>query len=379
MKKRYRIAIIAGQLVVGGAERQLFLWLSHLDREIFQPVVLTLHPDCGDYWEPYIESLGIPLIRIKHRRNRLVRLIDIVKSLRPYKPQLIHGWHLFASPYAGLAAKLLGAKSLGGVRSSFRAFKDLTYESRITLRFVDAILTNSATVSDQITPLLKQKNQSIYTVQNAVEDQSDDRLIIRQKLSKLFDISPSGIWIGTIGRMDPGKHIDIFLRVVEKLCKEFNDFHCLIIGDGSERASLERITDELSIRQYVTFTGEIPGASAWLSAFDIFCFTSLSEGLPNAVMEAAAAGIPIVSWRISFIQELLEDRQTAILVEPEDLAGMKGALIELMVSPNLRKKMGKTAQSHILSKFSLDCYIRQMTHVYDTILSTVSIPSRPEK
>src|SRR6202022_4182355 len=83
---RYRVAIIAGQLVVGGAERQLYLWLSHLDRSRFEPVVVTLHPDCSDYWEGAIESLGIPLLRVARRRNPLARLLEITRKVRPYRP-----------------------------------------------------------------------------------------------------------------------------------------------------------------------------------------------------------------------------------------------------------------------------------------------------
>ena len=78
MSSKYNLAIIAGQLVVGGAERQLYLWLSHIDRAKFSPIVLTLHPGYGDYWEDPIESLGIPLIRIPRRRNRVLRAFNIV-------------------------------------------------------------------------------------------------------------------------------------------------------------------------------------------------------------------------------------------------------------------------------------------------------------
>ena len=99
---------MAGQLVVGGAERQLYLWLSHLDRTRFRPVVVTLHPEYGDYWEGPIESLDIPVLRVPRRRNRLWRLAQVVRLLHPFRPSLVHGWHLFASPYAGAAAGCCG-------------------------------------------------------------------------------------------------------------------------------------------------------------------------------------------------------------------------------------------------------------------------------
>ena len=76
------IAVIAGQLVVGGAERQLYLWLANLDQRKYKPVVLTLNPGHGDHWEKPVESLGIPLLRVPKNANRLLRLFEIVKLLR---------------------------------------------------------------------------------------------------------------------------------------------------------------------------------------------------------------------------------------------------------------------------------------------------------
>jgi glycosyltransferase involved in cell wall biosynthesis len=368
MTRRHKIAIIAGQLVVGGAERQLYLWLSNLDRERFQPVVLTLHPGHNDYWEIPIRDLGIPLITIPHRCIRLVRVLDIARVLLSYKPQLIHGWHLFASPYAGLTAKLLGAKSLGGVRGAFRAFRDHSWESRLTLWFVDAIMANSSSVAEQLKAVRWGRKQIVYTVQNAVEDQAGNRLIMREALTRRFGFANRGVWIGSIGRLDPGKRFDNLLKALALLSVEVKDFHFLLVGDGPERGRLERMADELGIRQYVTFTGEVPGASAWLGALDIFCFTSLDEGLPNAVMEAAAAGVSIVSWRVPFIEEILKGREVAYLVEPEDLVGFKNALVALSHSPALRSKLGQAARKHVLEAFSLKKFVQHMTCVYEDLL-----------
>ena len=152
------------------------------------------------------------------------------------------------------------------------------------------------------------------------------------------------------------------------LSVEVKDFHFLLVGDGPERGRLERMADKLGIRQYVTFTGEVPGASTWLGALDVFCFTSLDEGLPNAVMEAAVAGIPIVSWGLPFMKELLKNGEVACLVEPEDLASFKNALVDLIHSPTLQDHLGQAASQHVLETFSLENFVRQMTYVYEDLL-----------
>lgn len=378
MSQKYNIAIIAGQLVVGGAERQLYLLLSHLDREKFQPVVLTLHPGHGDYWENAIESLDIPLLRIPHRHSRVVRLLDIVRVLRPYKPQLIHGWHLFSSPYAGVAAKILGAKSMGSLRGSYRAFRNSPQEKILLLHLVDAIFVNSYSTGNKLRAAQKRKRQNIYVVQNAVEDPNNDRLVMREKLSQYFGISPAGMWIGSLGRLYPMKHFDLLLNVLTLLRDDVKDFHFLLIGDGPERSRLERMAGVLGLSQHVTFAGEIPSANAWLSALDIFCFTSLDEGLPNVIMEAAVAGVPVVAWRVPFIEELLEAGSMALLVEPKNIGDFKEALLNLIRSPELRIKIGKAGRDHVIENFSTFRYVQRMVNIYEGCLSIKPKPSFEE-
>ena len=376
MSQKCSVAIIAGQLVVGGAERQLYLWLSHLDRERFDPVVLTLHPGHDDCWEKPIEALGIPLIGVPRRRNRIARLMDVIRGLRPYQPRLIHGWHLFASSYAGVTAKLLGARSLGSLRGSYRVFRGSPPLAGATLSLLDAILANSHSAGDQLSEMSRHGGQRVYTVQNAVEEHKYDRLAVRTELMQRFGLSHTSTWIGSMGRLDAAKRFDITLNTLALLLKRSGDFHLLMIGDGPERARLESLAEALGIAGHVTFAGEVPGAAAWLGALDIFCFTSLDEGLPNAVMEAAVAGLPIVAWRLPFIEEILEKDETALLVEPEDLVGLGDALLGLAKSPELRAKLGQAARNHVLERFSVERFVNRMTSVYEDLLGLQTEPDK---
>jgi glycosyltransferase involved in cell wall biosynthesis len=369
MSQSYKIAIIAGQLVVGGAERQLYLWLSHLNREKFQPVVLTLHPGHGDYWEKPIEALGIPLHRIPHRRNKICRLIQIIKVLRHYKPHLIHGWHLFASVYAGLAAKVLRTKSIGGVRNTYQTFNSHSLEAKLTLWTVDALVANSNATAGLLEQKIRPGKQRVFAVQNAIEDLFIEREAIRKRFIQDYDLPKDAFWIGSLGRLDPLKRFDWLIQVVSKLRDEGCNIHFILIGDGPERQRLERLAKDLELSEIITFTGEVPQASTWLKALDIFAFSSMDEGMPNVIMEAAAAGLPIVTWRLPFYEELLEDGETALLLEPENITALANGIVKLIELPDLRSALGQAAQSHILAFFSLEAYIKKMTDVYESVLA----------
>ena len=360
------VAIIAGQLVVGGAERQLYLWLANLDRERFNPIVLTLHPGYGDYWEKPVEDLGIPLFRINQRKNRIARMKEISQVLSPFQPQLVHGWHLFSGAYASLVAPRFKAKSLVGIRSSFESIQN-SLELRIAECFADAFITNSESAAARIKSE-KPSVRQVYVVPNAVIVDFEAREAVREKLKQELGLRPDALWLIAIGRMEQLKHFDELLEVAASLREKHCNFQLILIGGGAEESYLKQLSQQLRLEDYVRITGEIPNANQWLKGFDIFCMPSVSEGLPNVVMEAAAAGLPIVTWQLPFYEELLTPEETALMAAPGDRAGFEQAVLKLINDQSLREELGAAAQAQITEKFSLDRYIQNMTRVYEMML-----------
>ena len=367
MDEKRKVAIIAGQLVVGGAERQLYLWLAHMDRDKFDPLVITLHPNHNDYWEKPIEDLGIPLFRVAQRPAKMGRLVEIIKILRSFDPDIIHGWHFFSSVYAGLAARILRVPCLGGIRSQYSPHEK-GLDNCLVKTNCDAVVANSQAAAYAYQRALKKKHQEIYTVPNAVLDDPSNRDSLRKELAEAHNLPMDALWVCSVGRMDPLKRFDLLLEMADRLRNEKHKFHIVLIGDGPEKAHLEALASSLNINRLISFLGEIPYAGRWLKAMDIFCFPSLSEGLPNAVMEAAAAGLPIVAWKLPFCQELLPDAAQALLVEPGNLEVMSSALSQLLNSAQLRAQYGSAARLHILENFDLARYIQNMTAVYELVL-----------
>ena len=367
------IAIIAGQLVLGGAERQLHLWLSHLDRDRFRPVVVTLHPGAGDYWEETIERMGIPLLRVARTRNRFARLLAVVKALRPYRPELVHGWHLFASPYAGAAGKLLGARaSLGSLRGSFEAYRRQRAEALLTECLVDGILVNSRSAGDRLSASRGAGRKKIYTLPNAVEERVEERSRARAGWSARWGIPEDRFWIGSVGRLDPGKRFDHLLEIVAMLARDGRNVHAVLVGDGPAREDLRQKAAALGIADRTTLAGADPAVRESMGALDLFCFPSPDEGLPNAVMEAAAAGVPILAWRRPFLEELLDAGESAALAEYGDLAGWRGEAESLLKDPERRRRMGEAGRRKILDRFSVGRFVAGLTSAYDDLLGAVS-------
>ncbi len=362
------IAIIAGQLVVGGAERQLHLWLSHLDRDRFRPVVATLHPECGDYWEDSIEGLGVPLLRVPRRRNRLARLWSLVAALRPHRPELVHGWHLFASPYAGATGKFLGARaSLGSLRGSFDAYRRQRAEAVLTECLVDGILVNSRAAGERLAASRGGRRKKIFTLPNAVEDRVLERSRARARWEERWRVPGERFWIGTVGRLEPGKRFDQMIELGARLAGRGADVHLVVVGDGVERGALEERARRRGMADRTTFTGAEPDVRETLGALDLFCFPSADEGLPNAVMEAAAAGVPVLAWRTPFLEELL-GADGALLAESGDFARWEGDVLSLLRNAERRRAAGEAGRRLVLERFSVPRFVTGLTAAYDELL-----------
>jgi glycosyltransferase involved in cell wall biosynthesis len=363
------VAIIAGQLLVGGAERQLYLWLAKMDRTRFRPIVVTLHPDCGDYWEPLIESMDVPVLRVPRRANRLSRSLEIANVLKEFQPELIHAWHLFAGPYAGAAARLLGARAcLGSLRGSFASVQRTRGQALLTMLSTQGMVVNSAAAGASLSSSYGWLCRNIHVVPNAVEERVEARETARRRLCDPWGLSPDNFWIGSMGRFEPLKRFDLLLDVTAALRKRGAKVNLLLIGYGPQLKELNAKAEALGISDSVVFTGADPEARTWLSALDTFCFLSVDEGLPNVIMEAAVAGVPIVSWRTPFLEELLQHQESAILVQQGDITALECAMLQLISDAALRNRLGESARRHVSQEFGIGRYIERMSGVYESML-----------
>jgi glycosyltransferase involved in cell wall biosynthesis len=368
MKPR-SVAIVAGQLVVGGAERQLYLWLAHLDRSLFDPVVVTLHPGCGDYWEPIIEAMGIPVLRIPRRRNRIGRSVEIARALKPFNPELIHAWHLFAGPYAGAAAKMLGGiPALSSVRGSFASVQKSWIESMLAFGLTQGTVVNSESAGAELQRRYRWLCRNVHVVPNAVENNVLPREVARRQLRERWGLPDSAFLLGSMGRFEPLKRFDLVLEVAARLRKRERNVHVVLIGYGPQFKELHAKAEALGIGDAVLFTGADPEARRWLSALDAFCFLSVDEGLPNVVMEAAVAGVPVAGWRTPFVEELLPKPEFAMLVDAGNTSALEKGLFQMTTNAPARSRMATAAQQHVCERYGTARFTERMNRVYDTWL-----------
>lgn len=157
-----------------------------------------------------------------------------------------------------------------------------------------------------------------------------------------------------VGRLDAQKGFDLLLTAFATIASEIPDWRLVIFGEGRERASLERQVALLDLQDRVSLPGASATPSAWVAAADIFVLSSRYEGFANALAEAMAAGLPVVSFDCDFgPADIITDKVDGLLVPPADTAALADALLNLTTDPELRRRIGAAATQGA-ARFGLD-------------------------
>ncbi|HEV3417737.1 MAG TPA: glycosyltransferase, partial [Pirellulales bacterium] len=194
----------------------------------------------------------------------------------------------------------------------------------------------------------------VYVIPNGVDvDRFCARpadLCVRRQLGLPADAPVAGI----LAALRPEKNHEMFLRVAAQVRREVPSAHFLVIGDGPERAKLERIAAELKIADAVHFLGTRPDVPELLNLLDVLLLTSRNEANPVSILEALACGKPVIATRVGSVPESVLDGQVGYLVEPESADAMARRVVELFRDPNLAQALGAAGRQHVVDNWSLD-------------------------
>ena len=187
----------------------------------------------------------------------------------------------------------------------------------------------------------------------------------------------------TVGRLVPGKGHALLLEALYALRKRGVEVEATFVGDGPDRAGLETLTHELMLHRQVRFAGavgqdELPD---WYAQADAFCLPTLAEGLGVVLLEAMAAGRPVVSTRVMGVPEVVEDEATGLLVSPGRVDELADALERLAASPDLCERLGRHGRLRVDTEFALDAATTRLIELFETTVPGISIglsPSAPD-
>lgn len=232
-------------------------------------------------------------------------------------------------------------------------------------RFVDRFVAVSQSVADS----LAENNVArgpVRVIHNGVEVPTETQLSQwRYETRTRIGIAPEDLVIGTVGRLVPDKRQEVLLEALVGLRAAASRSYFLVVGDGPARPRLEEFCRQHDLNN-VIWMGWQEEVYRFLAAMDVFVFHSmpLSEGLPTVVVEAAAAGLPLVLAKIKCLTDVFRDGEEALFAAPGDPDAFACQLAALHDEPGLRKTLGEASRARAVADFSLEATVRNYISLY---------------
>jgi len=302
---------------------------------------------------PAYEAAGIPVTALGRRALFDLRFFfRLRRFLRARRYDVVHALSPPAAFWTALALPRGRGDVFLGSLSDLHQFERRAFrlaERWVTSRRLDGLWVNARAVEEYYVSRIGRRPR-IYRLYNgaAAPPEAADREALRGDLG----IAPEEIAIVTTGRLAEIKRQADAIEAVARLRREGLAARLFLIGDGPMRGALEAAAGRLGDPRAVTFLGAREDATSLLPAFDIFTLPSGSEGLPNALLEAMAAGLPCVASRVGGVPEVVDSGRAGLLHESGNVKELTDALGRLARSPELRGSLGAAAKDEARRRFS---------------------------
>ncbi len=379
-RRRPRVLHLIASFDVGGTERQAAELLKRLDRERFVVRLAALRREGPLYPEVATYFDEVPEFRLTsfYNANAAKQLFRLRAFLLRERIDILHAHDFYAGILGGAAARLAGVRLLAcqrHLRLSDRRFHE--WGTRLIYKMASRLLVNSEAIRDHIRTGSGLDTGKIVVIRNGlIPTEATDgnpaselnRRSRRDALRRELGLDPDVKLVGMVARLQPVKGHRHFIEAAAKVARTVPEAHFVFVGDGALRSEIEEQAASLGLAGRAHLLGERSDAAQIPEAFDVAALSSLSEGLPNAVMEAMAAGTPVVATAVGGVTELIEDGVTGLLVPPADAEAMAERLIFALTYPAQRTAIGATGQRFIQERFGMSRMVNAVERLYEELM-----------
>lgn len=368
-KKKVNVLLLETIFHMGGVETLLYNVMKHFDKERFNIILCTLyHP--GPMGKPFMDDGYLfyhDLIRIKFdirvffklRKIIIENKIDIIYLVT--QPLTLF-WGVIIGKVCRIPIVcLIGNTVVIGEHVKLNIYK-------LLLPFVDRVVAQASIQKEHWIKNVGVPEHLMSVIYNGVSLERFDLEVNRKEKLFSLGIEPSHKIIGITGRLVKLKGMDIFLRAARQIITFEQNVHFIVVGDGPEMPMLKSLSEELRLNDKLSLLGFRDDLVELLSVFDIAVLSSRTEAFPMVLLEYMAAGKPVVATNVGSVQEVLTDRVTGLLVEPENANALADNIIYLLNNMGLAEKMGREARKTVQEKYRLDTTARKTQELFEELI-----------
>ncbi len=351
----------------GGAERMLVHLATGLGPDYRSEAALI-----RDRWlGATLRGRGVPVTMLRYTSHRFaVTLRDLVKLIRDRRVAVLHTHEFFMNTLGLMASWLTGVPLVATVHG--RNYYSDRARRRVMCRLVGTFAGRLVTVSEANKRFLAERvgipPRRVEVIPNGVPVDGRASSARLSALRESLGLNQHHLVIGTVGSLYPVKGHRYLIDAAPSVLERFPQTVFLIVGQGGLREELEAHAARLGIAAHLRFLGHREDVHDLLSICDIFVLPSLSEGMPLALLEAMAAGLPAVATRVGGVTEVLDNGKTGLLVPPGDTRALANTIMTLLENPPLVKELGKAAREVAAARFSLAGMIRAYEAIYSELI-----------
>lgn len=359
-----RVMFIIDDLGLGGAQRQLVELVRAMPRERFDLRVAALSIRRVDYVEP-LRRVGVEPVLIsqtgKWSWSAFVRLWRLIRRSRP---DVVQTCLFTADLYGRLAARFARVPVVVSSVRSIEPDKPRHYVwvDRWLRRWTDAFIVNAQAVGETLSRREGVPPERIRTIYNGV----DVEMFVRLPVSPLARSSPS--LVGIVGRLAPVKDHETFIRAAAQVVGRRLQARFLIVGDGPRRDALKRLARAEGLDGELSFIGSRRDTAELFKTLDLVVVSSLYEGCCNVILEAMAAGRPVVATAVGGNPELVVPGETGYLVPPQDPAALAEAIGKILSDSTLARWMGVNGRLRAQRHFALERMVQETCALFEELL-----------
>lgn len=385
--KKIKVLHIHTRAIIGGSGTNTLLSMAGLPKDRFEAVLA-----CGSEGALPEEARkkGLRVIIIPHLKNEInpsndfLALREIISLLKSEDFAIVHTHNSKAGILGRLAARWCRVPVIVHTMHScvFR-YPNLNFFQRSffyiiekwTAGFTDKIIAISPTLETIFIESGIAPPEKIATIYSGIGLESFRVATDLVQKKRSLGIAEGELVVGTVSRLAEGKGHKYIIQAIPLIVAQVPHVKFVFVGDGPARFELEDLADQLRVRDKIIFTGERNDVPELLQAFDIFCLVSLYEGMGRVILEAQAAGKPVVATKIGGIPDIVLENKTAFLIKPKDSTGLADNLIRLLKDEKLRTEMSQAARGFIDYHFSLQKMVEDIMRVYNELLGCHETPS----
>ncbi len=377
-----RVCRIITRLNVGGPSQQC-VYLTKTLRDLgWETYLITgvVDTTTEDSMECLAEQEGVEFIRVPamgadpNPITDLRALWQTYLVLRRLRPQIVHTHHAKAGTIGRLAAALTNTPIIVHTHHGISLIDYFGPVKNTIFLTIERFAASVATVliaigendrADLIRLRVAPPERFVVIPLGLPLERLADPGLIRGELRARLSITNDTRLIVYAGRLVPIKDIPVLIRATAELVKQRPDVHVALFGDGPLRSELEDLAKELGVADAITFCGTTHHLETAYADADLVALCSKREGMPVVIMEAMAAGRPVLSTDVGNVRSLITDGVTGRLVPSGDSEALAAAMLAALDDPEHSMAMARAGQQHVLSAFSIETLTQRINALYE--------------